>query len=98
LRRYLILLLVVASFAAISVPASPAARNNPAAAAGLHAICVAGGGSFSISSLGLAYNCTTTNLSGFRGWSNLCVTQAGQATWVAALTADGYNCDNTAGG
>jgi hypothetical protein len=93
--RYLVLLLVFAGFAAIAEPASPARDNT--AAAGLQAICVAGGGSFSSSST-LDYHCTTTNLSGFTGWKNLCLSQRTQATWVAGLTTDGYLCHNTAGG
>jgi hypothetical protein len=97
MSRYLVLLLVFAGFAAIAVPASPARDNT--AADGLRAICVAGGGSFSSSST-LEYDCTTTNLSGFTGWKNLCLSQrrTTQATWVAGLTTAGYLCRNTVGG
>jgi len=95
LRRHLVLLVVVGSLAAIAVPASPAG-HNPAAAYGMQAICAAGGGSFS--SLGLVSYCTTTNVSGFAGWRNLCVTQVGTGTFGARLTVDGYVCDNTTGG
>jgi hypothetical protein len=95
LRRRLVLLFVIASIAAIAVPASPAG-HNPAAAYGMQAICVAGGGSFT--RLGLVSYCTTAEVSGFAGWSNLCVTQVGTGTFSARLTVDGYICDNTTGG
>jgi hypothetical protein len=95
LRRRLVLLFVIASIAASAVPASPAG-HNPAAAYGMQAICVAGGGSFP--RLGLVSYCTTAEVSGFAGWSNLCVTQVGTGTFSARLTVDGYICDNTTGG
>jgi hypothetical protein len=97
MRRQLFLLFVVASCAAILVPASLAAKGS--SVPGLKAICQSGGGSFSIGTApGGEYDCTTTNVSNFVGWTALCETQPGQGTWVPSLTSYGYICINNTGG